>query len=111
MTHLMLVMHAHLPFVRHPEYDRFLEENWFFEALSETYIPLLDTFNRLLEDGVPYKLTFSISPTLAAMLEDELLAERYVQHLDRCIELGEKEVERTKGDEDFAPLAKFYLDS
>lgn len=110
MTHLMLVMHAHLPFVRHPEYDRFLEENWLFEALSETYIPLLDTFNRLLEDDVPFKLTFSISPTLTAMLEDELLADRYVQHLDRCIELGEKEVERTKRDADFAPLAKFYLD-
>ena len=106
----MLVMHAHLPFVRHPEYERFLEENWLFEAISETYIPLLDAFSRLLDDNVPFKLTFSISPTLAAMLEDDLLGERYVQHLDRCIELGEKEVARTKDDADFEPLARFYLD-
>ena len=33
-----LVLHAHLPFVRHPEYDDFLEERWFFEAMSETYL-------------------------------------------------------------------------
>ncbi len=25
-----LVLHAHLPFVRHPEHERFLEEDWFF---------------------------------------------------------------------------------
>ena len=28
----MLVLHAHLPFVKHPDYDYFLEENWLFEA-------------------------------------------------------------------------------
>ena len=41
-----LVLHAHLPYVRHLEYPRFLEEDWLFEALHETYIPLL----RVLED-------------------------------------------------------------
>ena len=35
---IALVLNAHLPYVRHPEYDRFLEENWLFEALSETYL-------------------------------------------------------------------------
>ena len=38
---LSLVLHAHLPFVRHPEHDRFLEENWLFEAVVETYLPLV----------------------------------------------------------------------
>ena len=32
--YLCLVLHAHLPFVRHPEHDRFLEENWLFEAMT-----------------------------------------------------------------------------
>jgi len=36
--------HSHLPYVAIPEYDEFLEEDWFFEALTETYIPLLDVF-------------------------------------------------------------------
>jgi membrane associated rhomboid family serine protease len=26
--YLSLVLHAHLPFVRHPEHEKFLEENW-----------------------------------------------------------------------------------
>ena len=37
----MLVLHAHLPYVHHPEYERFLEERWLFEAVTETYIPLI----------------------------------------------------------------------
>ena len=38
--YLSLVLHAHLPFVRHPEYPDFLEEDWLYEAISETYIYL-----------------------------------------------------------------------
>jgi 1,4-alpha-glucan branching enzyme len=26
---LALILHAHLPFVRHPEHEHFLEEDWF----------------------------------------------------------------------------------
>ncbi len=40
--YLALILHAHLPFVRHPEHDEFLEEDWFFEAITESYIPLLE---------------------------------------------------------------------
>ena len=49
--HLSLVLHAHLPFVRHPEHERFLEEGWLFEAITEVYVPLL----RLLEAGPALK--------------------------------------------------------
>lgn len=106
--YLSLVLHWHLPFVRHPEHDRFLEEDWLFEAISETYLPLLAAFERLAGDGVPFKITVSVSPTLAAMLRDELLRERYVRHLDRLIELAEREVHRTRQDADFGPLAVMY---
>ena len=50
---LALVLQAHLPWVRHPEYESFLEEDWLFEAITETYLPLLDTFELLAADGVP----------------------------------------------------------
>ena len=39
--YLALVLHAHLPYVRHPEYPEFLEEDWLYEAITETYLPLL----------------------------------------------------------------------
>jgi hypothetical protein len=42
--YLALVLHAHLPFVRHPAHPYFLEEQWFFQAMTETYIPLIHVF-------------------------------------------------------------------
>ncbi len=106
--HLGFVLHAHLPFVRHPEYERFLEEDWLFEAISETYLPLLRMFFRLRDEEVPFRFTISISPTLAAMLTDELLQERYIRHVERLIELGEKELERTQDNPQMHQLAGMY---
>ena len=54
--YLSLVLHGHLPYVRHPEHEYFLEENWFFEALTDTYLPLLDVFEGLVCDGIPFRL-------------------------------------------------------
>ena len=71
--YLALVLHAHLPFVRHPEHARHLEERWFYEALVECYLPLLDAFDRMAEEGVPFALTMSVTPPLAAMMRDDLL--------------------------------------
>ena len=39
--HLVLFLHAHLPYVRHPSDEDFLEEDWLYEAITDTYIPLL----------------------------------------------------------------------
>lgn len=108
--HLALILHAHLPFVRHPEHDHFLEEEWFFEAITETYIPLLRVMQRLMDDRVPFKLTMSITPTLCAMLQDQLLRERYVRHLELLIELAAREQKRTRKDPQLRQLADFYFE-
>jgi 1,4-alpha-glucan branching enzyme len=107
--YLLLVLHAHLPFVRHPEYEEFLEEDWLYEAITETYIPLINMFDRLLEEGVDYRLTMSLTPPLIAMFQDGLLQERYIRHLDRLIELAEKEITRTQYQPEFQKLAYMYL--
>ncbi len=106
--YLALVLHAHLPFVRHPEQDDFLEERWFFEALTETYLPLLQRLQHLANDGIPPRITISFSPTLLAMLADELLRAKYLRHLDRLIELAEKEMWRTRWEPPFHRLALMY---
>lgn len=106
--YLALVLHAHLPFVRHPEYEEFLEERWFFEALTETYIPLLNVYEGLKQDGIDYALTMNISPSLCNMLADPLLQSRYIGYLDKMIELSEKEIERTRFSPDFQKLALMY---
>ncbi len=93
--YLNLVLHAHLPFIRHPEHEEFLEEDWLFEAMSETYIPLLDMFERLVNEKVFFRITMSVTPPLAEMLADPLLQDRYSRRLERHVELAEKEVHRT----------------
>ncbi len=108
MAYLNFVLHAHLPFVRHPEHARFLEEDWLYEAMTETYIPLLQEFEALERDGLPFRITMSLTPPLCEMLADELLQERYAAHLDRLRELSEKECERLKHDARMAPLAAMY---
>ncbi|MFH0938276.1 MAG: 1,4-alpha-glucan branching protein domain-containing protein [Planctomycetota bacterium] len=106
--YLLIILHAHLPYVRHPEYDRFLEEQWYFEAITETYLPLIKILDRMREDGVKVKLTLSVSPTLANMLEDPLLQQRYLQHLELCLRLADRELERTRDWPDVNFLANMY---
>jgi 1,4-alpha-glucan branching enzyme len=106
--YLALVLHSHLPYVRHPEYDQFLEEDWLFEAITETYIPLINVFDGLVNDGVDFRITMSLTPTLIAMLTDPQLQHRYVRHLNKLAELSEKEIERTKHQPEFNALAHLY---
>ncbi len=108
--YLALVLHAHLPFVRHPEHEEFLEEDWLYEAITETYIPLLHVYEGLMRDKVPFKITMSITPPLANMLADPLLQSRYQKHLERLIELAEKEIVRTQHMPPFARTAVMYLE-
>src|SRR5215510_7157670 len=107
--HVALTLHAHLPFVRHPEHEHFLEEEWLFEAITETYIPLLRMMQRLVDDAVPFKFTMSITPTLCAMLQDQLLCERYVRHLESLIDLGAREQKRNRKDPNLRELVDFYI--
>src|SRR3990172_12935779 len=108
--YLALVLHSHLPYVRHPEHDRFLEEDWLYEAITETYIPLINVFDGLVNDGVDFRITMSLTPTLISMLTDPLLQQRYVRHIGRLIELAESEIERTRHQPEFHSLAYMYRD-
>ncbi len=99
MNRINLILHAHQPYVRHLEYEKFLEEDWLFEALNETYIPLLRMFSRLREEKIRFRISMCFSPTLCTMLTDLPLQERFVNYMNRHIELGEKEVERTEREE------------
>lgn len=108
--YLALVLHAHLPYVKHPEHIFSLEEKWLFEALTETYLPILAALEKLHHEGIDFRLTLSISPTLAAMWEDGYLREKYRSYLEKLLNLAEREMTRTAGDADFAPLAENYRD-
>ena len=106
-----LILHAHLPFVRHPEYPEFLEEDWLYEAITEVYLPLLFILRNLRDAKAAPRLAINISPPLCEMLADDLLAERYSNHLANLFSLAEKELRRGATDApEFAEAAKMYVE-
>jgi 1,4-alpha-glucan branching enzyme len=106
---LLLVLHAHLPYIHHPDFEQFMEERWLFEAITETYIPLIKVFKSLEKDKIPFNLTISFSPPLMEMLTSNSLQTKYLNHLSKLIELTEKEIQRTKNeDPKKMQIAKFY---
>lgn len=108
--YVSFVLHAHLPFIHHPESEDYLEEQWLYEAMSETYIPLLMNFKKLEEEKVDFRLTMSMTPPLLNMLDNKLLQRRYIKYLKKHIELAKKELVRTKDDKRLNELAKYYFD-
>ncbi len=90
--YLAIVLHSHLPFVKHPEEDYFLEENWLYEAITETYLPLYIAFEKLRKEGVKFQITMSITPPLLNMLTDDLLMVRYTRYLDSRVDLTKEEL-------------------
>ncbi|OGW81907.1 MAG: glycoside hydrolase [Omnitrophica bacterium RIFCSPLOWO2_12_FULL_44_17] len=105
---LSVILHAHLPYVRHPEHEYFLEETWLYEAITETYIPLIHMYEGLVRDRVPFRITMSLTPPLVSMLRDGLLQDRYLHHIDKLIELANKEIDRTRFQPQFHQTALHY---
>ena len=107
--YVSFVLHAHLPFIHHPESEHYLEEEWLFEAISETYIPLLTNFKKLEQEGVDFRITMSITPPLLNMLDNKLLQKRYIHYLKKHIELSKKEIKRTIYDKRLNDLSYYYF--
>jgi 1,4-alpha-glucan branching enzyme len=104
----MLMLHAHLPYIRYPEHENFLEENWLYETMTETYIPIINILGNLIDDSVDFRISLSLSPPLIEMLSDDLLMSRYQRYLCRLIELSEKEIYRNRKDIRLRDLAHMY---
>lgn len=104
---LVLLFHAHLPFLHATATGNSLQERWLYEAVIESYLPLLMTFRRLRRDRVPHRAVFSLSPPLLAMLSHPRFLQGARRHLDRLLELAERERRRTRGTA-FAPAAEWY---
>ncbi|MDR4999204.1 1,4-alpha-glucan branching protein domain-containing protein [Brevibacillus parabrevis] len=108
--YLSLVLHAHMPYVRHGDRDDRLEERWMYEAMLECYIPLLMVFDKLLSDKIDFRMTMVLSPTLLSMLDDELIATRFRAYLAKTVELAGKEVKHTANNPAEQRIAKMYLE-
>jgi len=109
--YLCLALHGHLPYVRHPEAEDHLEERWFYEALTECYIPILKVMEGWVQEDINFRLSLSLSPTLISMFQDPLLQERYQIYLEKMLELSGREMERTKNQPALHGLAVMYREN
>jgi 1,4-alpha-glucan branching enzyme len=84
----VLILHTHLPWVlHHGNWPH--GEDWLTEAAAECYIPLLNIFNELMEEGVPPKVTLDISPVLCEQLEHPDFKNVFLNYCDEKIEAAQ----------------------
>ncbi|AIF69759.1 1,4-alpha-glucan branching protein [Palaeococcus pacificus DY20341] len=101
-----LVLHTHIPYVRKHGRWPFGEE-WVFEAIAETYIPLLMAFEELKEKGVRFSLTIGITPVLMEQLSDEYMKKEFEAYMER--KLGAMEEDLTKYDGELKRAVEYML--
>lgn len=104
-----VVLHGHLPWVHHPEHPDFLEEDWFFEALVDCYLPLLFVLDDLHRDRVPARLAVGLTPPLLEMFRAPVLMEKAKGHLDRRVALGRSELSRIGATDPLRPAAEHHF--
>mgnify|MGYP001010038292 CR=1 FL=1 len=110
MSHLVLALHGHLPFIHHPEHDRFLEEDWLFEGVADCYLPLLQMLDGWERDGVDASCTIGLSPPLLSMLDTPLLRERTVRALGARVSLASRYLSSLSSDNPFRSAVQFSLE-
>ena len=70
----------------------------------------LQSYQKLVDEGVNFRITMSITPTLLSMFDNKLLQQKYIHYLEKLIELSGKEIERTKDNERVNRLSHYYYD-
>jgi len=66
--------------------------DWLNEAASETYLPLLRSFDQLVAEGISPKVTIDITPVLCEMLADPVFKEEFIAYLNIKIEAARLDV-------------------
>ncbi len=81
-----------------------------FAGITDTYIPLLNMFESLDLDHVPFRLAVVLTPTLCSLLADYSIQEMYVGWLDRLVLLGERQMEDLAESDPRFPLVQAELE-
>ncbi len=85
-----LVLHSHIPYVlAHGSWPHGMD--WLYEAAAETYLPLLDVFERLADEGIPARVSVSFTPVLMEQLKDPALRPGFDEYLKMKIEIAARD--------------------
>ncbi len=77
---LAIVLHSHMPYVEGFGTWPFGEE-WLFEAMASSYLPLIDLLESLADEGARDVLTVGVTPVLADQLVIPEVGERFLRFM------------------------------
>jgi 1,4-alpha-glucan branching enzyme len=101
-TVFSLVINSHIPWM---PYD----EERLFETIFETFLPLLEVFDRLEADRIPFHIGVSFSPSLCFLLSDGDLLKKFDEWINKRIDFLKQELNRTDNLPENA-LAQMYYE-
>jgi 1,4-alpha-glucan branching enzyme len=107
LGYFTFVLHSHLPYViGHGRWPHGMD--WLNEAAAESYIPLLQAFQRLAAAGRASGVTLGITPILAEMLAADTFRREFKDYLDNKIQAAREDLATFKrlGEEHYASLAQ-----
>lgn len=105
----ILTLHSHLPYVlNHGRWPH--GSDWLCEAMTDTYLPLVEALETLEAQGVSAPMTIGVTPILASQLAHPSLASElapfFAQRLEACDEAA---ASFAGGREDhLVPLTQFW---
>jgi 1,4-alpha-glucan branching enzyme len=80
-----LVLHGHLPWVLHHGHWPH-GEVWLFEAVAETWLPLLGVVEECVAEGTRVPLTLGLMPILLEQLRNTGFQDRFVRWLGQAVD-------------------------
>lgn len=111
---LVLLLNANQEYIRHLQEEdvkKYAPEiNRLFEAVTDTYMPLLWMFEKLEEDMIPFRIQMVLPPVLCTLLEDTVVQAQYVEWLTRAELFCTKEVKRVSKNKKVQDLAQKRLE-
>jgi 1,4-alpha-glucan branching enzyme len=103
------ILHSHLPYVlSHGKWPH--GTDWACEAAAETYIPLLNVFNRLVNEGIIPRVTIGLTPVLCEMLADTSFVDEFQSYMQVKIDAAKENAREfaEQGMDGFRDLALFW---
>lgn len=86
----VLILHTHLPWVlNHGNWPH--GEDWLTEAVAECYVPLLNVFNDLMNEGIVPNVTLDISPILCEQLEHPSFKDIFIKYCRERIDAAKQD--------------------
>jgi 1,4-alpha-glucan branching enzyme len=104
-----LMLHSHIPYCRKSGVWPAGEE-WLFEAMNETYIPLLRALRSLYFDGIRPRVMIGLVPILMEQLADPYMKDRFCVYMEDKVRRARQDVDRFQEDQAKRIVAQYWLD-